>query len=230
MGIEFEKTSVNIGKKHYEVLTPKTDLSELYIVKISEQKHVIFGNEECLLKLATVFTFLSMNPSYILYLNIKVNNITEYLRDSWSCDSELYDLVLLHHSVQLKIHEWKQIRDLWRKSTKQPINPIQKYSIKKMNNSLEYFYREHKDFLDIVERFNTLFLIGSSRVFQDISKDAVLISENGRESFFRFPGSHDHEHIDFYARREYTKNYKYDGYFLCIDFYDRDLWREMNID
>lgn len=224
MSNEFDKTSIATGKKQYHLLTPKVDFSELYVVQLREQNHVIFGNENCLLNLAKVFEFSTRSPNYIFYLNTKANKLTDYLIESWSCDSKSYDLVIFHHSVQLKIHEWKQIRELWRRSRRETISPVLEVDIKKTKNNREYNYREHKDFLDINDRFDSLFLTGSSRVFKDISKDILLIHENGREQFLRFPGAHDHEHIDFYARKQYTKNYKYDGNFLCIDFYDRYLW------
>ncbi|SDE66401.1 hypothetical protein SAMN04488542_101314 [Fontibacillus panacisegetis] len=221
----FNKTTVILGKKQYHLITPKLDLSELYVVKLREQNHVIFGNEDCLLNLAKVFEFSIRNPSYIFYINSKVNKLTEYLSKCWSCDSKSYDLVILQHSIQLKIHEWKQIRELWRKSIKEPISPILEVDNKITRNNREYFYSENVDFLDINDRFETLFLTGSNRVFKDISKDTLLIHDNGREQYLRFPGAHDHEHIDYYARRQYTQNYKYDGNFLCLDFYDRYLWK-----
>ena len=201
MRYTIDKTLIPLGKKQYQILSPNIDFTELYIVKLREQNHVIFGNEDCLLNLAKTFEFSSKNPNCIVYINTKVNKLTDYLTQRWSCDAKSYDVVIAHHSVQLKLHEWKQIRELWRRSSKIQFDSILEVDMQYTRNSHEYFFNEHVDFLDIEDRFETLFLIGSNRVFKDISKDTFLIHENGREQFLRYPGAHDHEHIDFYARR-----------------------------
>lgn len=224
MKISFEKSLVSIGTKQYQVLKPIIDLSNLYVVQVQEHNHIIFGNEHSLEILANLLEYSSGNPNSIIYLNTKNSMLTEYLSECWSNIQKSFELVILHHSIQLKIHEWKQIRALRLKAMKRHTDTFIEFKNSTRNDS-EYHYREHKDFLDINDRFETLFLVGSNRVFTDIALDTVSIRENGRELFLKFPGCHDHEHIDYYARKEYTKNYKYDGHFLCIDFYDRELWK-----
>lgn len=224
MTINYEVSSIFLGQKEYQVIRPDITLSDLYIVQLQDQNHIIFGNENSLPKLASIFEYASNDSQSIIYINSRVNELTEYLRNGWSNNSKPLDLVILHHSIQLKTHEWKRIRDLWKKTVKQRKSSIIQTNVEEKHRKQEYYYKENKDVLDIDARFETLFLIGSRTVFNDISKDALSVSENGRELYLRHPGYHDHEHIDYYARRVYTKNYKYDGHFLCIDYYDRDLW------
>jgi hypothetical protein len=132
---------------------------------------------------------------------------------------------LLHHSVQLKIDDWKQIRKAIFKNKKPTQINLEVDNEREMNRSLaKYWYRDHKDYLDVREQYDSLFLIGSKEVFNNISIDAMSVYEEGRDLFSRFPGYHAHEHIDYYVRREYTKNFKYDGWTLSLDFYDSGLW------
>lgn len=88
----------------------------------------------------------------------------------------------------------------------------------------EDWYRYHKDYLDIKEQYETLFLIGSKEVFVNISIDSREVRDEGRNLYLRYPGYHAHEHIDYYERRKHTKDYKPVGWSLCLDFYDRELW------
>ncbi|MBG9733339.1 hypothetical protein ABD86_14550 [Paenibacillus alvei] len=112
MKISFEKSLVSIGTKQYQVLKPVIDLSNLYVFQVKEHNHIIFGNEHSLEILANLFEYSSNNPNSIIYLNTRNNMLTEYLSECWSNIQKSFDLVILHHSIQLKIHEWKQIRAL----------------------------------------------------------------------------------------------------------------------
>lgn len=40
MSNSYDKTSITIGKKQYQLLTPKVDFSELYVVQLRE--HIVF--------------------------------------------------------------------------------------------------------------------------------------------------------------------------------------------
>ncbi|MRN56935.1 hypothetical protein GJB61_28705 [Paenibacillus sp. LC-T2] len=123
------------------------------------------------------------------------------------------------------MNEWKKIRRVVLKTKERKQGNFELTNeVEEDRNLSRYWYREHKDYLDIKEQYDSLFLVGSKEVFINISFDALSVCDEGRDLFSRFPGYHAHEHIDYYARKEYTKNFKHDGWSLCLDFYDCELW------
>jgi len=56
-------------------------------------------------------------------------------------------------------------------------------------NLRRFWYTDHKDFLDVAEHSDTIFITGSSEVFRELSRDAWLPSKSGREAYLSYPGS-----------------------------------------
>lgn len=225
MQLQFWKYHISLGKKDYSILIPKDEIHDLFVVGFGPKTAIIFGNEKSLGMLSHLTSFLASNKDHIIFVHLKHNALTEYLRERSIVQDHSKDLVLLYHSQQLRIHEWKQIRGLIHKSGahREEFHTTVHRTVTKRDRG-QFWYREHKDFLDAAEQFETLFLVGSSVVFREISEDALELSLRGKEVYQSYPGSHPHEHIDDYARRVYAKNNKYEGWSLSLDFYDREIW------
>jgi len=226
MKITFRKYEVKLGSRTYKVLIPIPDIEDLYVVSTDATGAVILGNECSLEKFENILTVAATNKDSIIFIPSRKNELTEYLLDRWSNKDNGNDLVLLHHTIQFKRNDWKAIRSLIRKSKNENIEEIIVTKDQEGTRNLsKYWYREHKDYLDIKEQYETLFLIGSKEIFVNISIDSREVREEGRDLYVSHPGYHAHEHIDYYERRKHNKDYKDVGWSLCLDFYDRELWK-----
>ncbi|MBD8497262.1 hypothetical protein [Paenibacillus arenosi] len=225
MIITIKRYEVTLGKKIYKVITTAEPIPDLFVLKTNTCGGIILGNETSLNILEKMFLLSSMTKDSLVYFNTRSTELTDYLLERWSIKDKGNDLVLLHHSIQFKTNDWKEIRNLIRKEKD---FKIEQYDFNddfdRKSNLGKYWYREHKDYLDITENYETLFLIGSQHVFENISSDANSIKHEGRDVYLQYPGYHAHEHIDYYERRKYTKNFQLTGWSLCLDFYDRQLW------
>ncbi|MCR8843337.1 hypothetical protein NQ117_06545 [Paenibacillus sp. SC116] len=226
MTITIKKYEITLGKKIYKVITTAEPVQDMYVLKTNTQGGIILGNETSLHTLENMFLLSSITKDSLVYFNTRSTEVTDYyLLDRWSIEDKGNDLVLLHHSIQFKTNDWKEIRNLIRKTKDFKIEQYDfNKNIDRKSNLAKYWYREHKDYLDIRENYETLFLIGSQEVFENISNDANSIKNEGRILYLQHPGYHAHEHIDYYERRQYTKNFQLTGWSLCLDFYDRQLW------
>jgi len=224
--MKVKRYEIALGPRVYPVVVPDcSELDDLFVIMTEAKSAVIFANEACLCVISSLVRYMETSNATILFVNVKRNALTDYLRASWSSQTHSKDLVLVHHSMQLRVHEWKQIRNLIRKSAyKEAAVDVNEPEDDVGRNLGRFRYTDHKDYLDVAEHSDTIFMTGSSEVFRELSRDAWQLSKSGREAYLSYPGAHDHEHIDYYARRVYTKNHRYDGWFLCLDYYDRELW------
>lgn len=225
MKMTFQKHEVNLGSRTFKVLIPVQGVEDLYVVSTDAKGAVILGNECGLEMLENILIVAAANKDSMIFIPSRKNELTEYLLNRWSNKDSGNDIVILHHTIQFKTNDWKAIRNLIRKSINENIEEVMVAKDQEEQRNLsKYWYRDHKDYLDIKEQFETLFLIGSKKVFVNISIDCGEVRDEGRNLYLRHPGYHAHEHIDYYERRKHTKDYKPVGWSLCLDFYDRELW------
>jgi hypothetical protein len=223
------KYEITLGNRSYKIFTPDSHLEDFFVLSTDVRGAIILGNEHSLELLANLLLFSAKMKDSIVFIKCKKNKLTEYLLNRWSIKEKGNDLVLVHHSNQLKSNDWKDIRGLINKTKNHNKEVFDiDFDFGGKRDLSKYWYREHKDYLDIKEVYETLFLVGSEEVFTNISIDAISIKNEGRDLFKRHPGYHAHEHIDYYERRQYTKNFQLTGWSLCLDFYDSKLWEEMN--
>lgn len=223
---KFNRYYINLGQRTFSVLVPNIDISNLFVITTEAKSAVIFANEDSLMTLSKLTRFMETSGDSILYINAKQNELTDYLKERWSSQPYSKDLVLLYHSLHFRVHEWKQIRNLIKKSTSEEIlvEIFESDEEDLPRNLKRFWYKDHLDFLDISEHSETIFLTGSAEIFKELAIDSLSLRLSGRATYLGHPGYHDHEHIDYYARREYTKGFKYSGWFLCLDYYDSELW------
>jgi hypothetical protein len=167
-----------------------------------------------------MFVLISRDVNKIIYLPTRKNTLTEYL-ERWFWDSSNNDLVLYHHSLQLDINEWKEIRKKlmkYKDIVTYEINEDEYIEIPQKEYD-RFRYRENKDCLHIDRKYETIFFEGSARVFSIMSGELIPLSEEGPVYYLKY-GSHDHAHMDLFLCRKDMQ--------LCVDYYDAELWDSKN--
>lgn len=214
---KFYKTEVRLKDKKFVVLTPLIEFDNLYDCTQNLDYLTILGDISSLLRLAYIFAVMHDEKNIIMYLPLRRHGLSEYLKSSQG-EQSANDIVILHHMIQLKINDWKTIRGLL---TEKDIISIQieNDSFKKIDQDYrEFNYRSNKDVLDIRNEFETVFLVGSSKVYGSIAYDCKELAEGEPDEFFKkYKWYHDHRHLDMYLRR-----WKEIGF--SIDYYDKKLW------
>lgn len=220
MVIEFWINKIIYLGKQYKVLIPTIQNKNTYIVESDSKAYMLYANKNDLIKLAGLLVFATQNKDTIIYLPTKQNKFPEYLKNIFEIDNGL-DLVIFHHKIQVKHKLWKEIRKRLIYNIKQSFKVNEfKFNDLDWEEHRVFYYKENKDFLDVREQFDTVFMVGSSKVFSSISSYCLSVAENG-EVLYRFTnGFHEHEHLDTFTRHK--------GNFedMTIDFYDEELWGE----
>lgn len=220
MVIEFWINKIIYLGKQYKVLIPTIQNKNTYIVESDSKAYMLYANKNDLIKLAGLLVFATQNKDTIIYLPTKKNHFTDYLKSIFNIDNGL-DLVILHHSIQFKHKCWKEIRKRINNKTKESyrINELE-YRDLDWEEHRVFYYKENKDFLDVKEHFDTVFMIGSSKVFSSISSYCLSVAKKGEDLYKFTNGFHEHEHLDIFTRHK--------GNFedMTIDFYDEKIWGE----
>ncbi|WML34332.1 hypothetical protein [Clostridium sp. OS1-26] len=216
---KFYKTEIRLKDKEFIVLTPLNDYNELFTCTQNLDYLTILGDISSLLRLAYIFAVMYDEKNIIMYLPLKRHGLTEYLKSSQG-ERSAKDLVILHHTIQLKINDWKTIRGLLTKKDIVSIE-VEDDIFKNIDEDYRKFnYRSNKDVLDVKNKFETIFLVGSSKVYGSIANDCKELAEGEPDEFFKkYNWYHDHKHLDIYLRRWKEINFS-------IDYYDKKLWGE----
>ncbi|MFO1443869.1 hypothetical protein KDN24_11755 [Bacillus sp. Bva_UNVM-123] len=225
MKLKFFSTTLSHLDKNIRILKPEVELKHTYVLETAPRVYIIFGTEEELNILAHIIYLANFHKNYLFYLPLRKNVLTPYLKN-WSHYVRNHDLVLLHHSVQFQTKQWKTIRNSINKSLNETTLEVDLPKTDKVNrleDFMTFYHNQNKDYLDLKNYAETLFLVGSKKVFYHITIDVKEISDNGKQLYEKHPGWHEHEHLDSYIRFKYLSN-KGNGYSLTVDFYDEDLW------
>lgn len=218
--IEFsEKIISNLGKG-YHILIPTVKLDKTYVLKVDREDFILLGNKLDLQSLANIFQISSVLKNSIIYIPTGINTPTTYLLERWGQDNPS-DLVILHHLLHFNIKNWKHIRNLIRKRKGETICYRTEETKLNRANGVDFYYKENKDILHLKNNYNTLFMEGSSNVFDHIAGDCLYVANNGEELYRQFPGFHEHEHLDMYLRDKTGMRQN-----MTIDYYDQELWDE----
>ena len=109
MKYKFERYKVHHKKKDYYVLIPKIH-NQLWVVDWADDWYegcFLDGSAECLMNLIASYSLLSFNPYTIIYFPIRDKPIPNGLCYG---DNGKYDMVFTTNRVQLKLSDWKEIR------------------------------------------------------------------------------------------------------------------------
>jgi hypothetical protein len=227
MKLTFHSSSLKWPGREVELVSPTPDLEGLYACRLwSEPSNglIIFGDTECLRKLAYLFIFIAQRKGTILYVPLKHRGLTKFLKRQ-AGDQAAVDLVIAHHSLQFKPKAWKPIRNGYRYRSHEYRSCVIEEMILKRADAIDrrtFSYRDNKDVLDLRLFAQTAFLIGSARVFEAVAADCKAFADDENEKWFD-PSDTDqtpHIHMDIYLR----KPSGWDQF--LIDFYDRNLWKE----
>lgn len=218
MMLDFYEQEVQLSDKSYTILIPKIGFNKTYVCEVDTDTFMLFGDESDLERLATIFTISSQEKDKIIYIPSKQNIVTTYLKERFGCPKS-DDLVLLHHLLQFRTKDWKKVRRLLSRRN---------FVSYELNNNDEicydgwekFYYEENKDYLFLKRQFDSLFLVGSKKVFKYMVNDCSVVAENGAELFKWYRGMHEHSHLDRYIR------YHGNGSDMTINFYDERLWTE----
>ncbi|MFO7296470.1 MAG: hypothetical protein C0P72_010685, partial [Clostridia bacterium] len=138
------------------------------------------------------------------------------------------DLVLLHHHLQFPLKDWKRIRSRLKRGKLHSIDAASVRSdIARSLNPLprdfdRLWHERPHDRLHAEKRFETLFLVGSFRVFRYMIGSFIDLARTGPR--FSDPGRyHDHVHLDSFLKTDLGAP---DYISLTVDYYDQKLWGE----
>lgn len=217
MKLQFSSTLVNLSDKQYNVLTLAEEI-KVYVCISDIGYLILYGDIPGLNVVAYCFTHAALNPNRILFLPLRQNDLTDYLKEKDGIQAAR-DLVILNHKLQFNYKDWKTIRQ----SLQRQKSPSKFIRLDDMPEKLDtkpfltYRYRENNDILNIRDYINTLFLVGSRKVFGSISSECQSLAQSEPDKFaVEYPGYHDHRHMDIYMRNR--------DYLFSIDFYDEKIW------
>ena len=213
MKIQFYKTETTYQGKVYKILTPTTPLTETY-AGFARATSIIFANKADFMQLAALFALLTEIKDVIIYLSIR-KNTDNYLSETYFDTTNFTDIVICHHSLQLKRGLFKQLKQ--RLSKRNLISfEVDQMKFADLKFDEKFWYKENKDLLDVAIQDDTLFLVGSSKVFGHLARECLQ---------FRFdnylPLYHDHTHLYPYLRNGVAVS---EDMQFC--FYDKMWWQK----
>jgi len=213
MKIQFYKTETTYQGKVYKILTPTTPLTDTY-AGFARATPIIFSNKADFMRLATLFAFLTEVKDVIIYLPTRKNK-DDYLTETWFDATAFANIVVCHHSLQLKRGLFKQIKQ--RLSKRDLVSfKVDQMKFDNLEFDERFRHQENKDLLDVAIQNDTLFLIGSSKVFGYLAWECLEFRGGVAE-----PPNHSHTHLYPYLRH---------GVAVCVDmqfcFYDKIWWEK----
>lgn len=218
MKIQFLQKEIRLHDRQYTILTPTFQTKNIFANKFDTDNFMLYGNQQALQYLACTFIISAENRDKIVYLTNMEKDLPNHLLQH-PHQTKNHELVFLHHSLQLKVSEWKEIRQKLHQQKGRirsfEINP-RKFSDKDYEDYVPLYYKENNDKILIQSEYDTLFLIGSKIVFEYASGVFEPLSRTGAGAFLRTHGR-DHYHLDRFMR---------DSQALCVDYYDKVLWTE----
>lgn len=214
--LKMKHYKVKLKTRIYSVYVPFFEFSGLYSCEVDSNDFMIFGNKISLVELGQSVRSILNDESSMLYIPAK-KHTTDYLRDRWSTETA-FDIVMCYHHLQFKVKDWKLIR--------QKLVDFKEVSLTVDKEVIEpdydkFIFAENKDILVTKYRFDTIFLVGSKPIFQNIIYHAYQIADDGEREFNDYPGIHSHAHLEYYLGKNARR---VDKDALFIDFYDRALW------
>jgi len=210
--MQFYKTETIFHGKIYRILTPVSPLVNTYVY-LSLGTPFVFANKEDFTFLASLFALLTEIKDIIIYLPTRTNQ-TDYLNRVRADIASSSDMVLCHHSLQLKRALFKEFKKRLSKSNlvSLKINTM-KFSDWDFDES--FWHKENKDLLDVVHQQSTLFLAGSTKIFEQLARECLSFRRDVAK-----PPYHSHTHLDTYLR--HGKFPYWEDMQFC--FYDEKVW------
>jgi len=217
MKLQFYKTETIYRGKVYKILTPLTPLKNTYVC-LPQGTPFVFANQADFTILAGLFTLLTEMKEIIIYLPTRANQ-TDYLNQAWAGIGSSSDIVLCHHSLQLKRGLFKELKKRLSKGSlvSFKVDPM-KFSELEFNE--KFWHSENKDLLDVAHQQSTLFVAGSTKIFEQLARDCLRFRDIHSE--VEKPPYHSHTHLEIYLRHGSYPHF--DDMQFC--FYDKVWWKK----
>ncbi|WP_394616212.1 hypothetical protein JNUCC0626_42115 [Lentzea sp. JNUCC 0626] len=174
-------STVRLGKDEYRVVRPARPLKHAPLFEWWA------GVECCVdkaaaLEITMAWAFAMRSPRTIVYLPLKQSDS----ECSWS-DGPFLDLVLVHHSLGLRLSKWKEIRGKLRGGRPhtvvcQGFGPEPDYDRR--------YHRENRDLLRGEIVGETVFVVGSAPAFHFGGHELRELVEDGPRRMHEEPGVH----------------------------------------
>lgn len=209
MEIICRKEIIKLHGKSFEVLIPSYKFEHTYIGEFLINDYMIFSNVPDLSFMTTLFNLIEKKKDSIIYLSIKKNGLPKYL-ENWFWDHKENDFIIFHHSLQLNINDWKLIKSKINHKGEQITFEVEEHENSNLEDYNTFRYRENKDYLVIKRKFESIFFVGSAKVFKYMA-NSIMDFVNSCESKGNSLRIHDHTHLDIFLKKEQS---------LCIDYFD----------
>lgn len=212
MKVKFIQKKFHFKNKIYKILKPLNLSEDIYSYLTNTGNFIISIDKFSSLEMG--YYFKNLEKDEILYLNLKKNKIEKegiYFKD----------IIILNHSLQFNIKLWKEIRDKFNSLNTEIIEKDLDTHLEEKDYTeyRKFYYRENKDFLDIKENYDSLFLIGSNKVFESISGDFYRLSNMIDYEISKNCSFYDeHIHMDIYLRKKINLDF-------MITYYNNDKVR-----
>ncbi|GED72584.1 hypothetical protein BRE01_62860 [Brevibacillus reuszeri] len=109
MKVQFLQKEIWLQNKKYTVLTPAFNTKDIFACEFDKNMFMIFGNQQSLQYLACVLLLGADNRDKIIYIANMEKDLPIHLH-RFSQKKKNNELVLLHHSLQLNLNQWKDLR------------------------------------------------------------------------------------------------------------------------
>jgi len=212
MKLQFYKTEITFQGKFYKILTPVNPLTNIY-VGISIDTPFVFANQADFVSLAGLFTLLTEMKDMIIYLPTRANQ-ADYFKQAWFNDGKMFDMVVCHHSLQLKRGLFKELKSRLSKGNLASFK-VDMMKFADLEFDEKFWHKENKDLLDVVHQQTTLFMTGSTKIFKQLARECLKF-----RSDLAGPPYHNHTHLDTYLRHGSSPHFE--DMQLC--FYDKIWW------
>jgi hypothetical protein len=209
MEVICRKEIINLHGKSFEVLIPSYKYEHTYIGEFLINDYMIFSNVPDLSFMKALFNLIENKKESIIYLSIKKNGLPKYL-ENWFWDHKGNDFIIFHHSMPLNINDWRLIRSKINHKGEEITFEVEEHENSNLEDYNTFRYRENKDYLVIKRKFESIFFVGSAKVFKYMA-GSIMDFVNNCESKGNSLRIHDHTHLDIFLKKEQS---------LCIDYFD----------
>ncbi|MEX1376455.1 MAG: hypothetical protein AB1Z23_03165 [Eubacteriales bacterium] len=189
MIFRYKKTTVNHKGKEYTICVPKYEFTKnTFLNELNTKDFYIVSSNTDHKELSDAMHFIAEHKDIILYIPFSKNK-NPFLGNARPYMPPQLDLVCVHHSMQFRQKEWKEIRN---KIKNNFVNCNFDIDDKELPHYCwsDFFKSENNDYIDIYKNFSTLIITGSSKTFNFIADRAFELSQYKYNDVY-----FEHEHL-----------------------------------
>lgn len=171
-----------LGPTRYRVVRPNPPLQHTALADPTRYGWLV-GDHDGLARLGALFAFAARFPHTIVYVPLRHGNpLGEYEEQLRSCGDRI-DLVLMHHSLQLPVSRWPELRGRLRAGAPLTVDADEhQWPDPPAEWARRSGRRDFRDWLRPAVVASTLFLIGSRDSFRAAVGEFTYAAGNGPRS------------------------------------------------